>query len=415
MSTLLVTGGAGFIGSNFVRHVLALEPAAGVERVVVLDKLTYAGSLENLRDAETDPRFVFVHGDVADRDTVAAVFRDHRPTAVLNFAAESHVDRSIDDPSDFVETNVRGCFELLDAARRHLQRAGDSAREGFRFLHVSTDEVFGSLGETGAFVETTPYAPRSPYAASKAAADHLARAYFHTYGLPVVVTNCSNNYGPYQFPEKLIPLMTLNGAEGKDLPIYGDGTNVRDWLHVEDHCQGLWTVLERAPPGATYNLGGESERTNLQVVDALCDALEAARPAKDNPALAARGLASYRDLRRFVRDRPGHDQRYAIDPTAIRRDLGWRPRHDFESGVRSTVAWYLENGDWCAAVQSESSRDRLGLGGSRSESSRSQDSRLGNAGPGAADAEHPPAPDSAQKDHRGAAIDSREEGCGGGG
>ncbi|HVS14708.1 MAG TPA: dTDP-glucose 4,6-dehydratase [Thermoanaerobaculia bacterium] len=365
MSTLLVTGGAGFIGCNLVRLALGPEAPFAVERLVVLDKLTYAGSLENLRAVEDDPRFAFVHGDIAERATVERVFREHRPTAVLNFAAESHVDRSIDDPSDFVETNVRGCFELLEGARRQLAGAGEAERAAFRFLHVSTDEVYGSLGPTGAFVETTPYAPRSPYAASKAAADHLARAYFHTYGLPVLVSNCSNNYGPYQFPEKLIPLMTLNAAEGKDLPIYGDGANVRDWLHVEDHCRGLLTVLERAAPGSSYNLGGESERTNLQVVDALCAALEAAYPAATNPALAARGAAAYRDLRVFVRDRPGHDRRYAIDPTAIRAELGWRPRHDFESGLAATVGWYLDHRAWCETVQHEGSRERLGLGGAR--------------------------------------------------
>jgi dTDP-glucose 4,6-dehydratase len=358
MDTLLVTGGAGFIGCNFVRLALA-ETAA---RVVVLDKLTYAGSLENLSDVLGHPRLAFIQGDIADRAEVRRIFAEHRPTAVVNFAAESHVDRSIEDPSAFIRTNVVGAFELLEAARLHLAGQDEAARRGFRFLHVSTDEVYGSLGPTGAFSETTPYAPNSPYAASKAGADHLVRAYHETYGLPALLTNCSNNYGPYQFPEKLIPLMALNALEGKPLPIYGDGGNVRDWLYVEDHCRGILTVLERGRPGEKYNLGGRSERTNQQVVDAICDVLDRERPAAAQPALAARGISSYRDLKSFVADRPGHDRRYAIDDSKVRRELGWAPRHDFESGLAATVRWYLDNLAWCAAVQAgKYGRERLGL------------------------------------------------------
>ncbi len=358
METLLVTGGAGFIGCNFVRLALGETGA----RVVVLDKLTYAGSLENLADVLADPRLVFVQGDIADRHDVHKVFAEHRPTAVVNFAAESHVDRSIDDASSFVQTNIVGAFELLEASRLYLGGQDAAGRERFRFLHISTDEVYGSLGPTGAFSETTPYAPNSPYAASKAGADHLVRAYHETHGLPALITNCSNNYGPYQYPEKLIPLMLLNALEGKPLPIYGDGGNVRDWLYVEDHCRGILTVLERGTPGEKYNLGGRSERTNLQIVDTLCDLLERERPAADNPALAGRGIASYRDLKKFVTDRPGHDRRYAIDDGKIRQELGWEPRHDFESGIAATVRWYLSNLSWCEAVQSgRYGRERLGV------------------------------------------------------
>ena len=352
-----MTGGAGFIGSNFVRHALARTDA----RVVVLDKLTYAGNLESLSDVARHPRYGFVEADIADREAVRALFREHRPAAVVNFAAETHVDRSIDDPFSFVRTNVTGAFELLEAARLFL-RDEPGAAAGFRFLHVSTDEVYGTLGATGAFSETTPYAPNSPYAASKAGADHLVRAYHETYRLPVLLTNCSNNYGPYQFPEKLIPLMILNAVEGKSLPIYGDGGNVRDWLFVEDHCEGILLVLRKSAPGGKYNIGGGNERTNLQVVDALCATLEAELPAAKNPALAARGLSSYAGLKTFVADRPGHDRRYAIDASKIRAELGWSPRHAFEDGLRETVRWYLANRPWCEAVQSDSyRRERLGL------------------------------------------------------
>ena len=348
MSTLLITGGAGFIGSNFVR----LAMAESDHRLVVLDKLTYAGHRATLRDLLDDPRLDFVEGDIGDRELLDRLFREHRPAAVVNFAAETHVDRSIDTPRPFFETNVLGTLELLDASRRH-----DLPAE-FRFLHVSTDEVYGELGDEGAFMETTPYAPNSPYAASKASADHLVRAYHRTYGLPILITNCSNNYGPYQFPEKLIPLMIANASEGKELPVYGDGMNVRDWLYVEDHCRGVMQVLTDGRLGESYNIGGHGERNNIEVVDRICDALEALRPAADNGAIDG----SYRDLKQFVQDRAGHDRRYAIDPTKITDELGWKPRHDFESGLAATVRWYLEHRDWCAEVQSAGAyaRERLG-------------------------------------------------------
>ncbi len=366
MNTLLVTGGAGFIGCNFVRLALAETNA----RVVVVDKLTYAGSLENLADVRDNPRFAFVHADIADGATLRATIQEHRPTAIVNFAAESHVDRSIDDPGAFIRTNIVGTYELLEAARGYLATPGEGGEDLakiFRFLHVSTDEVYGSLGATGLFKESTPYAPNSPYAASKASADHLVRAYHETFGLPTLITNCSNNYGPYQFPEKLIPLMVLNAVEGRDLPIYGDGSNVRDWLHVEDHCRGLLTVLQQGQVGEKYNLGGNSELTNLEIVDTLCDELERARPAAENPALRARDVASYRDLKVFVRDRPGHDQRYAIDTSKIERALAWKPRHDLASGLAHTVNWYLENRAWCTAVGDGGySRERLGLAPAKS-------------------------------------------------
>jgi dTDP-glucose 4,6-dehydratase len=358
MGTLIVTGGAGFIGVNFVRHVLAHTE----DRVVVLDKLTYAGNLESLAEVSGHPRFAFVQADIADRAAVRAVFRAERPRALVNFAAETHVDRSIDDAAAFIRTNVGGTFELLEAARHYVAEGG-AGGAAFRFLHVSTDEVYGSLGPTGAFSETTPYAPNSPYAASKAAADHLVRAYHETYGLPVLVTNCSNNYGPYQFPEKLIPLMILNAVEGRPLPIYGDGGNVRDWLFVEDHCEAVLLVLRRGRPGEKYNVGGGNERSNLAVVDSLCKVLEEQRPAATNPALSARGIQSYSALKTFVPDRPGHDRRYAIDATRIRQELGWRPRHDFDVGLGQTVRWYLANAAWCVSVQSgKYQRERLGRG-----------------------------------------------------
>jgi dTDP-glucose 4,6-dehydratase len=357
VETIVVTGGAGFIGTNFVRHALARTEA----RIVVLDALTYAGNLESLADVAKNPRYAFVQGDIADREAVRALYRDHRPTAVVNFAAETHVDRSIDDPASFVRTNVAGTFELLEGARLFLR---ESPAAAFRFLHVSTDEVYGTLGATGAFSETTAYAPNSPYAASKAGADHLVRAYHETYRLPALLTNCSNNYGPFQFPEKLIPLMILNAIEGKGLPVYGDGMAVRDWLYVEDHCEAILLVLRKGAPGEKYNVGGGNERTTLQVVDALCETLDAELPAAKNPALAARSLSSYAGLRTFVADRPGHDRRYAIDASKIRAELGWSPRHAFESGLRETVRWYLANRPWCEAVQSgRYRRERLGLPG----------------------------------------------------
>lgn len=358
MDTWIVTGGAGFIGANFVQLALA-ETAV---RVVVLDRLTYAGNLQNLAGLASDPRFHLVQADIADATAVEAVFRDYGPTALLNFAAESHVDRSIDGPEAFVKTNLVGTYTLLEAARDHVQRLGPRA-DDFRFLHVSTDEVYGSLDETGLFSETTPYAPNSPYAATKAGADHLVRSYHQTFGLPTLLTNCSNNYGPYQFPEKLIPLMILNALEGRDLPIYGDGQNVRDWIYVEDHCRGILTVLEKGRVGEGYNMGGHNERSNLEIIDALCAELESRRPANQNPALGERNLSSYTALKTFVSDRPGHDRRYAVDSTKIERELDWRPEHDLVSGLAKTVAWYLDHAEWCEAVQSGSyRRERLGSG-----------------------------------------------------
>lgn len=352
--SLVITGGAGFIGSNLVRQALAHT----THRVVIVDKLTYAGSLLNLDGVLDSPRVRFVQADIADAGAMRDVFRDERPRAVLNLAAESHVDRSIDGPRPFIDTNIVGTFVLLEESRRHVGTLPDSERAAFRFLHVSTDEVYGSLGPEGLFREETPYAPNSPYAASKASADHLVRAYVHTYGLPAIVTNCSNNFGPYQFPEKLVPLMILNGLEGRPLPVYGDGGNVRDWLHVEDHCTGLLLALARGRPGAKYNIGASQERTNLQVVEAVCDALEACVPAATNPALHG---GRYRDLLNFVPDRPGHDRRYAIDAATIRGELGWAPRHDFEGGLAATVRWYVEHRDWCTKVQAgRYDRERLG-------------------------------------------------------
>jgi dTDP-glucose 4,6-dehydratase len=347
MRTLIVTGGAGFIGSNLVRCALARTP----DRVVVVDKLTYAGSLLNLQEPLEDDRVVFIQADIGDAAAMARVFADYAPDALLNLAAESHVDRSIDSAHPFVATNIVGTFVLLETARDYLRGLPAAAQERFRFLHVSTDEVFGTLGPSGLFSEETPYAPNSPYAASKASADHLVRAYGHTYRLPVVTTNCSNNYGPYQFPEKLIPLMILNALDGRPLPIYGDGGNVRDWLHVEDHCAGLLMVLERGRVGETYNVGGSNERTNLDIVDRICDAVDELQPGSDT-----------RRLKTFVPDRPGHDRRYAIDATKITRELGWQPARSFEEGLRATVRWYMEHRDWCEGVQTgRYDRERLGL------------------------------------------------------
>ena len=327
---------------------------------MIVDKLTYAGSLHTLETALGHPRVVFVQADIADRAAMARTFADHRPGAVLNLAAETHVDRSIDGPAPFIASNVVGTFVLLESSLALVASLPSAERERFRFVQVSTDEVYGSLGTGGSFTEASPYAPNSPYAASKASADYLARAYFQTYGLPTIITNSSNNYGPYQFPEKLIPLMTLNAIDGRPLPVYGDGANTRDWLHVEDHCAGLLAALERGRPGEKYNIGGGNERTNLQIVSAVCDALEAVRPAAGNPLLA--GCGSYRSLVTFVPDRPGHDRRYAIDASKSRRELGWEPRHDFDSGLRATVAWYLEHRDWCTHVQKGLyDRERLGL------------------------------------------------------
>ena len=359
MSTWIVTGGAGFIGSNFVRLALAASDA----RIVVVDKLTYAGNLQSLRDVAAHSRFAFEEADITDRPALDALFARYAPSAVLNFAAESHVDRSIDGPLDFVLTNVVGTLQLLEATRAFLLRASAAERSAFRFLQVSTDEVYGSLGAAGRFSETTPFAPNSPYSASKAGADHLVRAYHETYGLPTLGTNCSNNYGPYQFPEKLLPLMILNALEAKPLPIYGDGRNVRDWIYVEDHCEAVLAVLLRGKPGETYNVGGRSERANLEIVDALCAELERAQPAASSAALRSAGVASYEALKHFVSDRPGHDRRYAIDDAKISRELGFAPKTSLAAGLAKTVAWYLANRVWCEAVQSGSyRRERLGAG-----------------------------------------------------
>jgi dTDP-glucose 4,6-dehydratase len=348
MRTLLITGGAGFIGANLVQY--ALDHTS--DRIVIVDKLTYAGSLLSLERQLHDPRTTFVKADIADAAAMARLFEQHEPTAVLNLAAETHVDRSIDSPRPFVDSNVVGTFVLLETARTWL-RARSERSSRFRFLHVSTDEVYGTLGNAGLFHEETPYAPNSPYAASKAAADHLVRAYGHTYGVPVLITNCSNNYGPFQFPEKLIPLTILNGIEGRPLPIYGDGGNVRDWLHVEDHCAGILLVLSAGRVGEKYNIGGGNERSNLEIVDRICDLLDELKPAG----------RSHRALKTFVADRPGHDRRYAIDASKLRRELGWAPRHTFETGLRDTVRWYLDHRGWCEEVQAgRYDRQRLGLG-----------------------------------------------------
>jgi dTDP-glucose 4,6-dehydratase len=335
---ILVTGGAGFIGANFVLDWLA---AAG-EPVVNLDKLTYAGNLGNLASLAGDARHTFVRGDIGDRALVGAMLAQHRPRAIVNFAAESHVDRSIHGPADFIATNVVGTFALLETVRAWWTSLPEAERAAFRLLHVSTDEVYGSLGpDDPGFSETTPYAPNSPYSASKAASDHLVRAWHHTYGLPVLTTNCSNNYGPRQFPEKLIPLMLVNALAGKPLPVYGDGGNVRDWLYVGDHCAAIREVLARGRPGETYNVGGNAEMTNLEVVRTICATLAELRPGRDYAAQVS-----------FVKDRPGHDRRYAIDARKIARELGWRPAETFASGMRRTIQWYLEHEEWLAGVTS---------------------------------------------------------------
>jgi len=344
---ILVTGGAGFIGANFVLDWLA----ATDEPVVNLDKLTYAGNLGNLDSLKGERRHVFVRGDIGERAQVDALLREHRPRAIVNFAAESHVDRSIHGPADFVATNIVGTFTLLETTRAWWASQPDALRAAFRFLHVSTDEVYGSLGaDDPPFAETTPYAPNSPYSASKAAADHFVRAWHHTYGLPVLTTNCSNNYGPRQFPEKLIPLLIVNALAGKPLPVYGDGKNVRDWLFVADHCAAIRTVLAGGRTGETYNIGGNAEKTNLDVVATVCRILAEQKPGRDYAALVT-----------LVKDRPGHDRRYAIDATKIRRELGWTPRETFESGLERTVRWYLDNGAWLAGVMSRDYRKWISL------------------------------------------------------
>ena len=348
---ILLTGGAGFIGSAVVRQLIRDTD----HEVINVDKLTYAGNLESLAEAGQSPRHHFEQVDICDADEVRRVFEQHQPDAVMHLAAESHVDRSIDGPGAFIQTNVVGTFTLLHAARAYWSGLDGAAQRLFRFHHVSTDEVYGSLGATGYFTEETPYDPRSPYSASKAASDHLARAWHHTYGMPTIVTNCSNNYGPYHFPEKLIPLVILNAKAGKPLPVYGKGDNIRDWLYVDDHARALRLVLEKGKPGETYNIGGHNERTNLDVVRGICRLLDELLP--DSPQVPHERLIT------FVADRPGHDQRYAIDAGKIERELGWTPAETFETGLKRTVAWYLANDEWCGNVQSGGYRqERLGLG-----------------------------------------------------
>ncbi len=337
---ILVTGGAGFIGANFVIDWLAQHS----EPVINLDKLTYAGNLENLASLKGDTRHIFMQGDIGDRELVGKLLTEHQPRAIINFAAESHVDRSIHGPEDFIQTNIVGTFHLLEEVRGYWNSLGDADKTAFRFLHVSTDEVYGSLGKEDApFTEETPFAPNSPYSASKASSDHLVRAYHHTYGLPVLTTNCSNNYGPYQFPEKLIPLMILNATRSKPLPIYGDGMNVRDWLYVSDHCAAIRVVLENGRVGETYNIGGWNEMPNLDIVHRVCGLLDEFQPNPEGPATR---------LITYVKDRPGHDRRYAIDATKIHRELGWKPAETFETGIRKTVKWYLDNMGWVENVAS---------------------------------------------------------------
>jgi dTDP-glucose 4,6-dehydratase len=349
MATWLVTGGAGFIGGNFV-----LQAVRSGVRVVNLDALTYAGNRDTLASLDGNPDHVFVHGDIGDRELVSRVLAEHRPDAIVNFAAESHVDRSIDGPAAFIQTNVVGTLALLEAARDYWKSLEGEAKDHFRFLHVSTDEVYGTLGETGKFREDTPYAPNSPYSASQAASDHLGRAFHHTYGLPVLTTNCSNNYGPYHFPEKLIPLVIAKALAGEPLPVYGDGKQVRDWLFVTDHCEAIRTVLARGRVGETYNVGGNAEKQNIEVVKAICALLDQRRPRDDGKPRESQ-IA-------YVADRPGHDRRYAIDASKLRDELGWEPKYTFERGIAETIDWYLANQDWVQRVLDGSYRlERIGV------------------------------------------------------
>ncbi|GJL66850.1 MAG: dTDP-glucose 4,6-dehydratase [Nitrospirales bacterium] len=356
--SIIVTGGAGFIGANFVRLFLSRSTAD----LVIIDKLTYAGNMLNLQSLVPHDRITFVQADISDQEAMSRMIEKHRPQAIVNFAAESHVDRSIDSPMPFLETNTVGTCVLLESARCYWKLLSEQEKLDFRFLQVSTDEVYGTLGAEGLFSEETPYAPNSPYAASKASADHFVRAYFHTYALPTIITNCSNNYGPFQFPEKLIPLMLLNALEAKPLPIYGDGQHVRDWLYVEDHCEGIFLVLAKGQPGTKYNLGGQNEQTNLELVNALIHILEELAPASQNQRLLDQSITTYEELKSFVTDRPGHDRRYAIDATKVRTELGWSPQYDLMDGLRRTVQWYLNHQEWCQAVQANSdTRVRVGL------------------------------------------------------
>jgi len=356
--SILVTGGAGFIGSNLVRAILEKTKL----QVVVLDKLSYAGSLSNLGPSLKNPRLTFVQADIGDRASVTAIFHRHAPMQTVHLAAETHVDRSIDGPRPFYETNVMGTLELLEAAREYYASLVGPNRDRFRFVHVSTDEVYGSLGPTGSFSEKSPMAPNSPYAASKAAGEQLARAYWKTYELPVIIVNPSNNFGPFQFPEKLIPLMILNAVAGKPLPIYGDGDQVRDWLFVDDHCSALLTVLEKGVVGEKYNVAGGCELRNVEVVDRICAILEKELPPAKNRALVVKGIEKYTDLKKFVKDRPGHDRRYALMSVKISNDLGWRRSFDFERGLARTVRWYLDNAEWCREIAAKGYQgERLGL------------------------------------------------------
>jgi len=358
MVTIVVTGAAGFIGSNFVRLVLEETSA----HVVIVDKLTYAGHPATLVDLKNDERVTVFQEDITDEGVMERIVRRYAPTWVVNFAAESHVDRSIDNPEPFLKTNTIGTFVLLEAARRYLVQANERVKSDFRFLHVSTDEVFGSLGLEGKFSESSPYAPNSPYAASKGAADHFVRAYWHTYGVPTLLTNCSNNYGPYQYPEKLIPLTILNALDGKPLRIYGDGLQVRDWLYVEDHCRAILLVLRNGRVGESYNIGGEEERTNREVIDDVCHILQELVPINQSAYLNEKNCGCYVDLKQFVDDRPGHDRRYAVDPSKIRSELKWVPQHTFKTGLRRTVEWYISNRDWCRQVLGDRyDGQRLGL------------------------------------------------------
>ncbi|MFA7230312.1 MAG: dTDP-glucose 4,6-dehydratase [Victivallaceae bacterium] len=349
---IIVTGGAGFIGSALIRHLISHTDY----HVLNFDKLTYAGNLSSLKEVESNPRYSFVRGDICDRAAVENVLTGFQPDGVMHLAAESHVDRSIDGPAEFLNTNILGTGNLLECSREYWQQLSAERKACFRFQHISTDEVYGSLGDDGLFLETTPYSPRSPYSASKAASDHLVSAWFHTFGLPVLITNCSNNYGPYHFPEKLIPLIILNALDGKKLPVYGKGDNIRDWLYVDDHAKALHLVLEKGVPGETYNVGGNNERTNLEVVETICNVLDELAPLQ-----RLEGLHNYRDLITFVADRPGHDKRYAIDATKLRTQLGWMPEENFDSGIRKTVQWYLDNKWWWQPIREQKySGKRLG-------------------------------------------------------
>ena len=347
MKKILVTGGAGFIASALIRHLIKTTDY----QILNLDKLTYAGNLESLSEISDDKNYQFVQGDIGDFELLTLLFNDFQPDAVMHLAAESHVDRSIDGPAEFIQTNIVGTYNLLNCAKNYWQNLSEDKQASFRFQHISTDEVYGSLGAEGLFEETTPYDPRSPYSASKASSDHLVMAWFHTYGLPVLLTNCSNNYGPYHFPEKLIPLVILNALDGKDLPVYGKGDNIRDWLYVDDHAKALALVLEKGVPGETYNVGGNNERTNLEVVETICDILDELCPKKK----------AYREQIVFVKDRPGHDKRYAIDATKLKTQLGWKPEENFDTGIRRTIQWYLDNKWWWGPIrEAKYSGERLG-------------------------------------------------------